>query len=171
MSGTPSHQPGSSPHTGTSLHSTGDSNSSFVFYHYTPSLVAAAIFLAVFFLSTIVHSFQCIRGRAWYMIPLILGGACETVGYIGRVLNSKEAPNYELPGYILQSLLLLISPALMAASVYMVLKGIVTAVRGETRCPIPKRYLTLTFVSGDFASFMIQSTGKQSRDPDVDLAS
>ena len=145
---------------GSSSQSTGGSTSNFVFYHYTPSLAAAAVFLAVFGLSTLVHSFQCIRARAWYMIPLIIGGTCETVGYIGRVLNSKEAPNYGLPGYILQSLLLLISPALMAASVYMVLGCIVTAVHGEARCPIQRKYLTLTFVLGDFTSFMIQSTGE-----------
>ena len=76
-------------------------------------------------------------------------------------MNCKESPNYKLPSYIVQSLLLLISPALMAASVYMVLRTIVTSVHGEARCPIPTKYLTLTFVLGDITSFMIQSTGRQ----------
>ena len=160
MSNLPPNSPGSPSHMGNSSHSAGGSTSNFVFYHYTPSLVAAVVFTVVFGLSTIVHFFQCLRARAWYMLPLIIGGTCEVVGYVGRVLNSKEAPDYGLPGYILQSLLLLISPALMAASVYMVLRCIVVAVHGEDRCPIQKKYLTLTFVSGDFTSFMIQSTGE-----------
>ena len=155
-SGTPSNAHGGHAMGSQSSGSTTD----FVFYHYAPSLAAAAVFLAVFGLSTIVHCYQCVRGRAWYMVPLILGGLCETVGYVGRIINSKEAPDYQLGPYIIQSLLLLVAPALLAASVYMVLGRIVTAVHGEEHCPMPKRYMTLTFVTGDFISFMIQSTGK-----------
>ena len=94
------------------------------------------------------------------MIPLLIGGSFETVGYIGRLISHNEAPHYQLPAYILQSLLLLIAPVLMAASVYMVLGHIVTAVGGETHCLIKRRFLALTFVLGDLWSFMVQSTGK-----------
>ncbi len=33
-------------------------------------------------------------------------------------------------------------------------------IHGETRCPIPKKHLTLIFVMGNVSSFMIQSTGE-----------
>ena len=108
-----------------------NSNSDCTFYNYKPSLAAAVIFLAIFCVSTLLHCFQAVRSRAWYMIPFVLGGVCETIGYIGRALNSHQAPNYGLAPYILQSLLILIAPALLSASIYMVLGHIITVVRGE----------------------------------------
>ena len=135
------------------------SSSDFVFYHYRPSLSAAAVFVAIFGLSTLLHSYQMLRKKTIYMIPLVIGGTCEAVGYVGRVVSHVEAPHYKLPAYILQSLLLLIAPAFVAASIYTVLGRIVTAVDGESRCPIERKYLTVTFVLGDITSFMTQSTG------------
>lgn len=50
----------------------------------------------------------------------------ECVGYIGRTLSSLENPGpYELGPFVMQSVLLLVSPALLAASIYMMLGRIV----------------------------------------------
>ncbi|KAL8870446.1 MAG: hypothetical protein Q9174_003515 [Haloplaca sp. 1 TL-2023] len=135
-----------------------DSDSDFEYYLYTPSLAAAAVFVVIFAISTLLHCWQCLRGRSWYMIALILGGLCETVGYIGRTISAHQAPDYSLGPYIVQSILILIAPALMSASVYMVLGCIIVAVNGEARSPIKRKSLTITFVLGDVWSFMIQST-------------
>ena len=136
------------------------SGSDFQYYLYTPSLAAAIVFVVVFAISTSLHLWQGIRGRTWYMIPLIIGGTCEAIGYVGRAISSHQAPNYTLSPYIVQSILILIAPALMSASIYMVLGRIVTAVDGEDLCLIKRRLLTVTFVIGDVMSFMLQSTGK-----------
>lgn len=45
----------------------------YVFYYYDPSVPAAAIFTAIFFISSAVHAFQIIRKRTWYFIPLLIG--------------------------------------------------------------------------------------------------
>ena len=135
------------------------SESNFTFYHYTPSSVAAVIFAALFLISSLLHSYQLIRTRLWYFIPLVLGGFCESIGYIGRVLSSREAPDYTLGPYIIQSLLLLIAPVLFAASIYMELGHIVLLVDGETHSPIKRKFLTAIFVLGDIFAFMVQSTG------------
>lgn len=42
-------------------------------YHYDPSMVAAVIFIVVFSLSGIYHTYQVIRLRSWYFIPFIVG--------------------------------------------------------------------------------------------------
>jgi hypothetical protein len=55
----------------------------FMLYRYTPSLPAAAIFTALFFLVTLLHTYQLLRTRTWIFIPFVIGGFFESVGYIG----------------------------------------------------------------------------------------
>ena len=50
----------------------------FKFYHYDPSMVAAIIFIALFLTTTFLHTYQLLRTKAWFMIPLIIGGFCAS---------------------------------------------------------------------------------------------
>ena len=59
----------------------------------------------------------------------------------------------------MQSLLLLVAPALLAASIYMELGRIVIMVKGEDRLFIRRTWLTKIFVTGDVISFMVQASG------------
>ena len=52
-------------------------NQDWQFYRYTPSLVAAIIFIVLFAISTFLHLYQLIRTRTWYFIPLVVGGFCK----------------------------------------------------------------------------------------------
>lgn len=82
------------------------------------------------------------------------------IGYVGRVLSATENPGpYSLGAYILQSVLLLIAPALFAASLYMELGRIVLMVRGDTYLFIRRTLLTKLFVCGDIISFFVQAGG------------
>ena len=129
-------------------------------YKYAPSLALALTFLALFLLSTLLHTYQLLRTRVWYLLPLLIGGFCEWIGYIGRAVSAREtSPSYTLGPYIIQSLLLLIAPIFFAASIYMELGHIILLANGEAHSPIRKRFLTVTFVMGDVFSFMVQSTG------------
>lgn len=47
---------------------------SFTFYYYKPSGPAAGIFVVLFGLSTLLHFYQLIRTRTWFMIPFFIGG-------------------------------------------------------------------------------------------------
>lgn len=62
--------------------------------------------------------------------------------------------------YIMQSVLLLVAPALFAASIYMELGRIVLMVDGERALFIRRTWLTKIFVAGDVLSFLMQSSGK-----------
>ena len=135
------------------------SSDEYQFYKYTPLVAAAATFAALFLLATTLHAYQLFRTRTWYLIPLLVGGCCEWIGYVGRAISAHEAPDYSLAPYIIQSLLLLIAPVLFAASIYMVLGHIVELVDGYALSLIKRRYLTLTFVSGDVFAFLVQSSG------------
>ena len=84
----------------------------------------------------------------------------EWIGYIGRAVSSQESPNWTLGPYIVQTLLLLIAPALFAASIYMELGRIILLVDGEVHSLIKKRWLTKLFVTGDVLSFTLQAAGE-----------
>ncbi|KAL5334110.1 RTA1 like protein-domain-containing protein [Aspergillus crustosus] len=131
----------------------------FVFYYYTPSAAAGGIFAGLFGVFTLVHIYQLTRTKTWFMIPFAIGGALETVGYIGRVLSFTEAPDFTQGPYVMQSALILIAPAFLAASIYMILGRIITMLDAE-RCSIIRlRFLTKIFVTGDVLSFLMQASG------------
>ncbi|KZF26437.1 RTA1 like protein [Xylona heveae TC161] len=132
---------------------------SFELYRYHPSMAGAIIFIILFIITTALHCFQLIRTRTWFMIPMAVGGFLEWIGYVGRALSSHQAPNYTLGPYIQQAVLLLVAPALLAASIYMELGRIILLVDGESRSIIKKRFLTKIFVTGDVLSFLTQSSG------------
>lgn len=131
----------------------------FRFYHYNPTKACAVIFGLLFMATTGVHMYQSWRTRCWFVIPLIVGGIFETIGYFGRVASANESPNWTLGPYIVQTLLLLVAPALFAATIYMALGRIITVVDGEGRALIPKKWLTKIFVAGDVLSFLLQGAG------------
>lgn len=45
-------------------------------WSYMPSIPAAVIFFVLFLGATGIHFFKLIRSRAWFNIPLAIGGIC-----------------------------------------------------------------------------------------------
>jgi hypothetical protein len=87
----------------------------------------------------------------------------QWIGYIGRAMAASQTPDWTLGPYILQSLLLLLAPALFAASIYMELGRIIQLTEGEHLALIKRRWLTKVFVTGDVISFLVQAAGKYNR--------
>ncbi|KAI5816859.1 RTA1 like protein-domain-containing protein [Pyronema omphalodes] len=135
----------------------GITNIDFVYYRYTPTLIGAVIFSACFFIVSFIHAWKIIRTKTWYFIPMLIGSLMEALGYIGRA-QSHFKP-HSLGPYLLQSLLLLIAPALFAASIYMILGRLILVLSASHHSPIPIRWLTKLFVLGDVISFLMQSAG------------
>ena len=81
----------------------------------------------------------------------------EACGYGGRIWSHFDPTG--IPGFIIQALLILISPALFAASIYMVLGRIIALVGGDDHSLIPLKWLTKLFVIGDCISFFVQAMG------------
>ncbi|KAH6719353.1 RTA-like protein [Leptodontidium sp. MPI-SDFR-AT-0119] len=136
-----------------------DSESDFEFYHYDPTMVGAVIFIILFFTTTTLHSYQLLRTQVWFMIPFVIGGFFESIGYIGRAISHTQSPDWTLGPYLIQTLLVLVAPALFAASIYMELGRIVILVDGESHILIKKKWLTKIFVCGDVLSFFMQGAG------------
>ncbi|OMP88658.1 Protein RTM1 [Diplodia seriata] len=171
---------------------TDDSLGGYKLYNYSPSLPAAIIFVIAFALTTSFHAFQLIKHKTWYMLAFLIGGFCtlallqtsqrlptdksmrtvEVIGYIGRSAGATEDyGKWTVPPYVLQSVFLLVAPALFAASIYMILGRIILLTDGESHAIIKRRWLTKFFVFGDVFSFLLQSSGgglmaKGTSDPD-----
>ncbi|KAL2800588.1 RTA1 like protein-domain-containing protein [Aspergillus keveii] len=128
-------------------------------YYYDPSMAAAVIFIILFGILTALHTYHLHRTRTWFFVPLILGGYFEVIGYVGRAISSSESPDWALGPYIMQSVLLLVAPALYAASIYMYLGRVIVLVRGEKFSLLRVSWMTKIFVAGDVLSFIMQSSG------------
>ncbi|KAL4864692.1 hypothetical protein BDV12DRAFT_188718 [Aspergillus spectabilis] len=128
-------------------------------YYYNPSMAAAVIFIILFGALSVLHTYHLFRTRTWSFIPLVLGGYFEVIGYIGRAISSSESPHWALGPYIMQSVLLLVAPALYAASIYMYLCRVIVLVRGEKFLLIRVNWMTKIFIAGDVLSFLMQASG------------
>jgi hypothetical protein len=133
--------------------------STFKYYNYDPSLAAAAVFAILFLLTSLMHIVQLIKLRTWYFIPVAIGGIMECIGYAARIQSSEQSPNWTLGPYIIQALLILVAPAMISASIYMILGRIIIAIDGEKFSLIRKKWLTKIFVATDILSFLVLSGG------------
>lgn len=141
----------------------------FTLYQYNPSIAAAVIFAVLFIICTVLACIQLVRAlraksthsEAKYgptsLIPFILGGICEIVGYIARATSHKDPT--ALNPYIIQSVLILIAPTLFAATIYMTLGRIIRCLECEKYSFIPVKWVTKIFVIGDIVSFLMQGSG------------
>lgn len=74
-------------------------------------------------------------------------------------MSAQQSPNWSTGPYIIQSTLLLVAPALFAASIYMELGRIIMMVKGERFALIRVNWTTKIFVAGDVLSFLMQASG------------
>lgn len=74
-------------------------------------------------------------------------------------MSANESPNWTIGPYVMQSTLLLVAPALFAASIYMELGRIILLVKGQKHAVIRVTWMTKIFVAGDVLSFLMQASG------------
>ncbi|KAL1975868.1 hypothetical protein VTN31DRAFT_4260 [Thermomyces dupontii] len=136
-----------------------DHNGEFDFklYRYVPSLPAAVISVIAFGILTGLHVRRLYQARAFYFTAFTVGGLFETIGYCGRIWSHFD--QNALGGFITQAILILVAPALYAASIYMILGRLIRTLRAEHLSVIPVKWVTKIFVIGDIVSFTLQAGG------------
>lgn len=117
----------------------------FIPYHYVPSLPAAAIFVGVFEITTLIHAYQCVRTRAFYMWPLIAGGALKVAGYIVKFIAPNEAPDCTIATCVAQAAGHLRWTCLPCGDDTHHLRPRHTCRERESRSPIRRKFLTMMF--------------------------
>lgn len=110
------------------------------YYNYRISLPANAVFLALFSLSFLgfVAIYGATRKGLGFTIALLLGLACEIIGYAGRVMSWKN--QWQENGFLIQIVCLTIGPAFLAAGIYLCLRRIVYAFGPENSRIRPELY-------------------------------
>ncbi|KAI9736169.1 MAG: hypothetical protein M1834_001054 [Cirrosporium novae-zelandiae] len=131
-------------------------------YNYAPSFAAAVIFLALYVIILLANLIQYFWYRAWFWWPMLFSVALELIGYVARAFSVKHLDNKN--AFIIQTVLILIAPAVMAAACYMAFGRIVLWVVPKSHQTfrqlwMPFRYITPLFVSFDVLSFAVQCVG------------
>ncbi|KEF56423.1 uncharacterized protein A1O9_08004 [Exophiala aquamarina CBS 119918] len=124
---------------------------------YLPNVPANAVFVAIFTIATAAQAILAWRHRTWgYSIAMLIGTILEVVGYGGRIgLHYNVFIN---TWFIMYLCCLTIAPALFTAAIYLSLSRIL-AIYGETLSFIRGRSITLTFISCDLISLVLQAVG------------
>lgn len=126
-------------------------------YGYYPNLGVNAFFIAFFVLCAFIQAFQGWRGKTYfYGYVMVLGCLGEVTGYLGRVIMHGNP--YSDLGFKIQISCLIISPAFVAAGIYLSLKHLVLAF-GQKRSKIQARYYTWIFILCDSTSLTLQGIG------------
>jgi hypothetical protein len=146
--------------------------SDYVFYHYTPIKWVSVHYALYFLLALGVEIYLVVSGERRFksevsskhrkryvgiMVPLMIGITFEAIGYIARAKSSSDRE--AMMPYVVQSVMLLIAPAFIVATIYMCLGETIRSLKAEGYSIIPLKYLTKIFVSGDVLSFLMQSSG------------
>lgn len=129
----------------------------FKLYRYNPSLPAAITAVIVFTILTVLHVWRLYKARAKYFIAFTLGGAFQSVGYAGRIWNHYDESS--IGGFVMQAILILVAPALYAASIYMILGRLIRTLRASDLSLVPPKWVTRIFVAGDVVAFTLQAGG------------
>jgi hypothetical protein len=126
-------------------------------YGYYPSLTGNAIFTVLFAICALGQITLGVVYRVkLYSILVFLGCIGEVVGYIGRIMLHSNPWNNA--GFIMQVLLLIVSPSFLAAALYLTLKQFVLYYGPEFSKLRPALY-TLLFITCDAIGFFAQLVG------------
>lgn len=129
----------------------------FKLYRYDLSLPTAIVAAAVFLILSLLHVWRIHRHRSFYFTAFTVGGFFEVVGYSGRIWSHFDP--LAIGGFVMQAILILVAPALYAASIYMILGRLIKAIHAEKMSVVPVKWMTKVFVIGDVISFMMQAGG------------
>ncbi|KAH8654158.1 RTA1 like protein-domain-containing protein [Ilyonectria robusta] len=136
---------------------------SYYLWRYAPNKGAAALFLLLFLASFFYICWRIYKTRTRFCIVFAIGCfykqpiahiIVEVIGYGARISSANQTGR--IITYTIQSMYILVAPALFAASIYITLGRIIISVRGEKYSLIRPTRLTKTFVTGDILTFMIQ---------------
>ncbi|EXJ59891.1 hypothetical protein A1O7_04038 [Cladophialophora yegresii CBS 114405] len=127
--------------------------------HYVPSVPAAIAAGLIFAILTIAHLAMMVKStpRRKFTIAFMIGGTCEVIGFFTRAASHYHVDSLAL--YLVQVLLIVLSPILLAASVYMFLGRLITAADGERYAPIKRKWMSKVFLLGDWLCLQVQSSG------------
>jgi len=126
-------------------------------YGYYPNLGANVFLVIIFATCAIVQIALGIKYRVrFYTTMVFLGCAGEAIGYIGRIMMHSNPWSHN--GFIIQILLLIVSPSFLAAGLYLTLKHLVLHY-GPQYSRLQPKFYTWLFITCDTIGFLMQVVG------------
>ncbi|KAL8283440.1 hypothetical protein RQP46_005850 [Phenoliferia psychrophenolica] len=106
-------------------------------YGYTPSIAMSGVFLAIFAISTILHTYQSFtRKSPRFMVLMSIAGGVELIGWAGRVWSRYD---WYGSGYVLL--------------------GVVISVVAQDKSFLSSKLFKILFITADIFSLVLQGAG------------
>ncbi|KAJ6787663.1 hypothetical protein PWT90_08819 [Aphanocladium album] len=126
-------------------------------FGYRPWLAANIVFLVLFALIGVVHTYLGFRWRSWgFMTGIWLGCIAEILGYAGRIMMSHDPFSYY--GFMIQIICLTIAPIFYTASIYVTLSKTINAFAPDLSRFKPKLFYWI-FIPFDIVCLVLQAIG------------
>jgi hypothetical protein len=126
-------------------------------YGYRPSLAFSSTVIALYGLCMAIQLFLGIRYRKWgFMAAMLMGCTAEIIGYAGRILYYQNPWGED--GFIIQIVLITLSPVFFAAAIYVLLSQIANYIEPKSSRFAPK-YFYWIFIPADIVSLILQAVG------------
>ncbi|KAM5351246.1 hypothetical protein ACJ41O_003969 [Fusarium nematophilum] len=126
-------------------------------YSYRPSLAANIVFLVLFGLLGLVHTYQGFRWKSWgFMGGMIAGCLTEVIGYVGRVMLYYNP--FSFNAFMIQIVCLTIAPVFYTASIYVTLSKAIIFFAPELSRFKPQLFIWI-FIPFDIVCLVLQAAG------------
>ncbi|GAB7361056.1 hypothetical protein MBLNU230_g1096t1 [Neophaeotheca triangularis] len=126
-------------------------------FQYRPSLGGNAALIALFGISFAIHTYQALRSRLWtFGTLMMLGCACEMIGYGGRILMWQDPWSFE--AFIMQIVCITIAPVFVTAAIYITLYKSILKLSPSSARFKPSLYFQI-FIPCDIISLVLQAVG------------
>ncbi|KAH6972465.1 RTA1 like protein-domain-containing protein [Ilyonectria sp. MPI-CAGE-AT-0026] len=125
-------------------------------WKYVPSVAAAAVFCAVFFIAATAHVWRTWKRRAWFCIPFVIGGYMQSIGYAFRAAAHGSTDDLIL--FAMQQIAILLAPILLAVSICMALGQLIRNVHGDNHWIMSVNWVTGTIILGNTVSLVLQAS-------------
>ncbi|KAH8816921.1 putative RTA1 domain protein [Xylogone sp. PMI_703] len=124
---------------------------------YIPTLFGNALYAGIFGAVLIAQAGFMVYYRTWtYSIAMICGSTLEVIGYIARVYMHMNV--WESNPFLIYLITLTIAPVFYTAAIYITLSRIIVRYGTQYSRLTPKT-ISITFMTGDFISLVLQAAG------------
>ncbi|KAK0460206.1 RTA1 like protein-domain-containing protein [Desarmillaria tabescens] len=136
-------------------------------YGYVPTKGVTLMFIILFGISTLTHTFQGMYFHMWWTIPtILLGGSLEILGWSARFWSSIS-PRLDTP-FTIQITSTIIGPTPLVAANF-IITGAIIRILGPSYSRLSPRAYSRIFVSCDILSLFTQATGGSMASSNDDL--
>ncbi|KAK4906162.1 hypothetical protein LTR49_024648 [Elasticomyces elasticus] len=95
-----------------------------------------------------------VRYKAWYFSTVAIGTGMETVGFVFRILSSKQDP-YSVPWFVVEYFFNVVAPVFFSAAIYAVVSVLINIV-GRQCAPLPPKFILWFFITCDIIATITQ---------------